>query len=243
MKFLMTKGCFSLLTIALIFCQNSFSQNDEASADTTTISFKDKLVALAIANNPDIEILENNQDIAKYNMQKSRWNWINQIQVQGNLNEFTLNPPDPAAGQANFFPRYNISMTVPLGVFGTRANEVRIAKRQFETTDFEMMKKQQEIRKQVLTLYENYLLYDELIRLQTQRTDDENIFYQTVEDQFANQQATMTEFKEASNKYNVELEKKYSLVFEQKAIAFSLEYLIGMSLDEAKKQLTIPVEE
>jgi len=226
-------GQLMIFLIAIFSFQLAMSQESELN-DTTLLKFEEFLVERAIEYNPDIDIILNNQKIAKYNMQKSRWNWLNQLQLQGNLNEFTLDDNAPGA-DAMFFPRYNISLTVPLGVFGTRASEVRIAKKEFESTDYELMRKQIEIRKQVLTLYGNYILYQELLNIQIQRTEDEYVIYKATEGEFSNQQATIEDFKIASNNYNAELEKKYSLQYEQQVVRITLESLIGMTLEEAEE--------
>lgn len=218
-----------LMAFALVTSVNlsAFAQEETV---TDTMSIEEKLVQLAIANDPDVELLNNNKMIGKYNVRKSGWNWINHITLAGNLNEFTI---DNQSTQAAFFPRYNISLTVPLGLIATRSNDVKIAKAEYRNSDVELRKKEIEIRKQVLSLYENYLLYQQLVRLQNQKTEDEYAYYKSVEVKFTDQRVDIAEFKEASNKYNQQLERKYSLAYEQKAVKIALESLIGMTLEEA----------
>lgn len=206
------------------------------------LSMEEKLVRLAIINNPDMEILNNNKDIALYNMRKHRWSWVNQVTLSGNLNEFTIDQNAAGdAAQPAFYPRYNISLTLPLGILGSRPNEVKMAREEFDNTEVELRKKQIEIRKQVLSLYENYLLYQKLILIQNQKTEDEYAYFKSIENKFTNQKAGIEEFKNASNTYNMELERKYTLSYEQKVVKLGLESLIGMSLEEAEKY-TFPVE-
>jgi outer membrane protein TolC len=215
-----------LMAIPLrIAAQNTNDQVD------SSMSMEEKLVALAIAHNADVEILNNNKTIAKYEVRKSSWNWINHITLAGNLNEFTI---DNQSTQAAFYPRYNLSLTVPLGLIGTRSNEVKISKTEYRNADVEIRKKEEEIRKQVLTLYDNYLLFQNLIRIQNQKTEDEYAYFKSVEAKFTNQRVDIEVFKEASNKYNLELEKKYTLAYEQKVAKIALESLIGITMEEAQ---------
>ena len=226
------------ITFSLLFlfgCKIAMAQS-EVPADTV-LTMEEKLVQIAIENNPDIEILSNDKNIAMYGLRKSKWNWINQITLSGNLNEFTIDQNAGGDGvQPAFYPRYNISLTVPLGLLGTRSNEVKMSREEYKTTSVEIEKKETEIRKQVLTLYENYSLYQKLIKIQNQKTEDEYSYYKSIENKFSNQNADIEEFKNASNAYNLELERKYSIAYEQKIVKIALESLLGMPLEEAEKK-------
>lgn len=217
----------------MIHSRDEFLFPIEMEADSAGPSVEDKLVMIALKNDPDLVISSNNQDIAKYNLQKSKWNWLNMLSVTGNLNEFTLNPN--ALGQdGNFFyPRYNISLTIPMGVFGTNSADVKMNRKTMENAEAAERGRKIAIRQDVLTLYENYKLMEILIGLQNEKTEDAYTYFKSVEQQFSIQEADIKVFKEASIAYNEELEKKHKLIYQQRSTKVALESYLGMSLEAA----------
>jgi outer membrane protein TolC len=203
--------------------------------DSSNISIADKLVLIALKNDPSMEVSSNNERIAKINMNKAKWDWLNMVSITGNINEFTVNPD--AAGDVTgnnlFYPRYNFSVRIPLGVFGGNSAEVKMNRLALENTKTSARERKIAIRQEVLTLYENYKLYEVLIGLQNEKTEDAYSYYKSVEQDFANQSVDILAFKEASFAYNEELEKKHNMMYRQKATKITLESYLGMSLESA----------
>lgn len=204
------------------------------SEDRSGISIADKLVLIALENDPEMVISENNEQIAKIDMNKAKWDWLNMLTVAGNLNEFTINPAAAGDGGNNpFYPRYNISLTIPLGIFGTNSADVKMNRLTWHNSISTARGRKIALRQDILTLYENYKLYEVLVGLQNEKVEDAYSYYKSVEHDFGNQQVGIKEFKEASIAYNEELERKHNMLYRQKATKIALESYLGMSLEAA----------
>ena len=204
--------------------------------DSSKISIADKLVLIALENDPEMVISSNNEEIAKVDMNKAKWNWLNMLSVTGNINEFTINPAaagDATSGTNPFYPRYNFSLRIPLGIFGSNSADVKMNRLAYDNTISTAKGRKIALRQEVLTLYENYKLYEALIELQSVKTEDAYSYYKSVEKDFGDQLVDIEVFKGASFSYNEEMERKHNMIYNQKAAKIALESYLGMSLETA----------
>ena len=114
MKYFLT---FSILLFAL----KGNSQNLSDSITYAGFSLQDviaeKLSNLAV-NNYQIKIANKEIDLKTQEISKSKAAWLNSISVSGNLNEYSLKSTlgnSIITPQLNFYPRYNINLSLPLG--------------------------------------------------------------------------------------------------------------------------------
>jgi outer membrane protein TolC len=205
------------------------------SGDSSGFSFADKLVLIALENDPVMEISSNKEQIAKINTNKAKWDWLNMVSIAGNINEFTINPDaaGDVVGNNLFYPRYNFSIRIPLGIFGTNSADVKMNRLMWDNSLVSARERKIALRQEVLTLYENYKLYEILIGLQNEKVEDANSYYKSVEQEFGEQAVDIEILKSASFSYNEELERKYNLIYKQKATKIALESYLGMSLEAA----------
>jgi len=203
--------------------------------DSSKISIGDKLVLIALENDPEMVISSNNERIAKINMNKAKWDWLNMLTIAGNINEFTINPA--AAGDEGgtnpFYPRYNFSLRIPLGIFGSNSADVKMNRLTWDNSISTARGRKIALRQEILTLYENYKLYEVLIGIQIEKVEDAYSYYKSVEQDFGNQLVDIEIFKGASFSYNEELERKHNMMYNQKAAKIALESYLGMSLEAA----------
>src|SRR6267142_2066693 len=80
-------------------------------------SFEERLVQLAWKNHPSNRVVDQNVEIAHKEKVVARWQWLDNIYANGNLNEYTLHP-NPGAINV-YYPRYNFGVRVTLGNFVT----------------------------------------------------------------------------------------------------------------------------
>src|SRR5690606_1618627 len=80
--------------------------------------FAEKLVQLAWQNNPLNEVLRKEIKAGEYQVKRNAGDWLDIIQLQGNLNEFTIKGEENS-NRAAFYPRYNIRAAISLGMFVT----------------------------------------------------------------------------------------------------------------------------
>src|SRR5882757_119704 len=105
---------------AVILCRSVFSQNPPNRPSTSKNSsvpfpynpdsatdIRERLVQLAWQN-PSAEVDDHNTAIAIYGLKKAKSNILNQVSVQGNLNEFSISKNSP---YGNLYPKYNVGVT------------------------------------------------------------------------------------------------------------------------------------
>ena len=225
--------CFMVL-IGVLTSKESTSQDFQSQtrseAEQREIdAFGEKLVLAALSNHPDLSISNRNSEIARKETSDTKVGWLNNVTISGNLNEASINPPE----QANnlFFPRYNFSLRVPLGIFFTQPIQTKIAKEKYFISLEEMKKVESEIRTTVLTTYNNYLLRQEIYEMKVQMVEEERAILQSSETKFANGEISLEQYNDANRKYRLDIE---ALLFAQTNLSnakLELEQLIGTKLD------------
>jgi outer membrane protein TolC len=194
-----------------------------------TLPIREYLVQLAMQN-PDLEIADSRIAIAEYELKKAKTKALNNIAISGNLNEFTVKGSN--AGTNQFFPRYNIGATLPLDLFFTRSNEIKIAKENIHITQAEKNARYREIRSMVLIAYEDYLMHKEMLEFQSQITQDAYTSFLKSEKDFSDAIIPQEEYNKAFKSYSDEQTKKITLGRNLSVSKLELERMIGKPLDE-----------
>ena len=123
---------------------------------------EEKLVQLAWKNYPQKKIAEIEAGRAQNQVNKASWDWLNRITVSGNLNEFTINPEDNL--RAQYYPRYNFNLSIPLGMFVDQANNSRISRANLEIELEQLKQLKLHIRTEVLSRYEDFKRTGEILK-------------------------------------------------------------------------------
>lgn len=147
------------------------------SADTNIIlnseeDVKAKLIFLAL-NNPQAVAADANIRIAEISRRKAGSSFLGSVSLGGNINEFVINN-SPAA---NFFPKYNFGVTVPLDLFARSRAEKRTADEMITIANSQKVMIAEALKARVLTKYEIYKEKKALLALQRIVTDDEEAAY------------------------------------------------------------------
>ncbi len=210
--------------------ENTLSPETSISASN---KIGEKLVALAL-NNPDIDIAKLQVGIAKNQLTRTKGDWLNTIGITGNLNQFSI---DPAyKNYSLYFPKYNFGVSLPLGIFVSQPNNVKIARKNIQIAQASEKSKQGAIREQVLSLYQDYLMYTQQLVIQTQVAENEYTFYKQAEQKFKNGEIPIADYTNAAKSYNTELTQKIKVQHDLNIARLQLEQLIGTSLDDVLNQ-------
>jgi len=202
------------------------------SADSSRMNIRERLVQLAIQN-PSMEIEDRNVAAAAYGVRKAKTNALNQISIQGNLNEFSIqhNAAANAAG-ANLYPRYNVGFVLPFGLFASRAQDIHIAREQLAVAEAQRNEHYRVLREAVLSKYEDYLMAVDLLNLERQVTEDAYARYMKIEKGFAEGRITDEEYTTAYRNYNTEQAKQRTLERNLRVTTIEMERYIGVKLED-----------
>lgn len=226
--------------IGLAFCISVDAQNKETSlyiplADAPEVAqLKEVLVELAMQN-PALKVYDNKARIAKYQQNKATAGWLNMLQAAGNLNEYTLKNN---SNNATFFPRYNFSLTVPIGNLISIPNDVKIAKAERKVITNMKEEEQLKIKADVLNAYELYAANKKMMELEVPLLEDVYNHYKQTEEKFSagDKDVTVETLNIAYRSYNEEMVRKVMLERDIRQAKIELERLIGISFEEAVLQ-------
>jgi outer membrane protein TolC len=229
------------MLLTLFAVANGFSQQDTTSRVLNASTFNprsdsviERLVAMASVN-PRITSLENIATQNEYEYKRSKTAWLNNIQAAGNLNEFSLkqgNAADPLQ-QSTQFPRYNVGVVVPLGLFVNNGKQTKANYYRYQSMVDAVKIEKQNIRREVLIQYQSYILQKQLLALQQEALQDAKILLTKHEEDYANDKITLEVYTNTSRTYNNEQVKEVNLQNNLKVIEAELEALIGMNILDA----------
>jgi outer membrane protein TolC len=233
-------GVLLMLTAVVSQAQTPTGRNQSTyhAIDTSQITdIREKLVQLALQN-PNFEIADRNVNVATYNLRKAKGSWLGLLSASGNLNELSLKknggqtttPGEPT--QSLFFPRYNFSLNLPLDFFTAKANDVKAARENVYIAAATKNEQYRQIRKDVLSKYEDYLMHKEKLELQTRLTQSEYTDYKLAEKDFADGLVTPEAFKAAEANYYKQQMQKLDYQRNFSVARLELEQLIGVSIDD-----------
>ncbi|HYE55373.1 MAG TPA: TolC family protein [Chitinophagaceae bacterium] len=206
------------------------SSTYHSNADTPKVfDIREKLVQLAMQN-PNYEVADRTVNKALYELRKAKGSWLGSLSATANVNEFTLDKGNPAA---NFYPRYNFSVNIPLDIFTNKSNDIKIARENYLIAEANRNDRYREIRAVVLTMYEDYLMYKERLESQIRVAQDDYTIYLSKERDFQDGIVNQEEYNKALKAYEESRLRRGEYQRNFNVSKYDLERMIGMSLEEA----------
>lgn len=204
------------------------------------VDIRERLVQLAMQN-PNYEIADRKVAIANYQVKKAKGSWLGVIAVQGNVNEFSLKGSTTTANgtvvnPGSLYPKYNIGATIPLDVFSSKKNDIKVAKENLSIAQAEKNQRFREIKAEVLTRYEDYLLYQQVLDLQSQTTQDARTAYLASEKDFQEGSIKQEEYTKSYRAYIDEKVKQAQDLRNYNVIKLDLEKMIGITMEDLLKK-------
>ncbi len=133
---------------------------------------KADLILLAL-NNAQAVAADASVRIAMIARRKANSSFLSSVSLGGNVNEFVINN-SPAA---NFFPKYNFGLAIPLDMFAKNKAEKRTADEMIIINTSQKAVIGEALKAKVLIQYENYKEKKELLELQRISLDDDIAAY------------------------------------------------------------------
>lgn len=186
---------------------------------------KAKLIFLAL-NNAEAVAGDARIRIAEIARRKANSSILGSVNLGGNVNEFVINN-SPAA---NFFPKYNFGVTIPLDMFAKNRAEKRTANELITISTAQKAMINEALKAKILTRYENYKEKKELLELQRITTDDDIAAYEKAQKDYKEELITI---EDVNRQYRVSLLSKSSLATKVKDLniaVIEIEEIIGVPL-------------
>lgn len=203
-------------------------QEDGPQSLTADDVIKNQLVKIALRN-PMFDIDDANLAIAELNRKRAGASWLNSIALGGNVNEFVIrNSPN-----ANFFPKYNAGIHLPLGIFSTVKNDKRVADQNIVIAKATKQQREMDIKAMVLTRYEDFKEKSELVTLQNISLANNLDDYKLAQKSFEEGVITIEALNKIYQNYMDERNKLVSFKRDLNVSVIALEQVLGMPLDKA----------
>jgi len=175
---------------------------------------EDRLVQLALDKSYLNKAVVYESTMADAEVRQAKLLWLDKIKLQGNLNEFTVQPDRYVRSQ--FFPRYNFSVGVSLGDFGIIPNEVRKTRAAYEITRLGIDSQRQMIRTEVLKKYNRYLSAREQLSIHKKLEQETALNLGLMKTKFDRGEETYTN-------YSLLIERHYGMLLQTKVLEESME--------------------
>lgn len=230
---------FVFLLVISSFTSSAQSLVDSISSTGFSLneSVAEKLSTLAV-NNRKVEIAEKTIQSSKFVVDREKATWFNNLTFASNFNEYSIN--GSLQGQQNFFfPRYNLSLSLPFGYFFTQSKQVKIAKATLAKSTIAKQTEIEDVKQSIKIQYETYLANKYFLALHETLLQDQKILLDKVEASFENNQVDLDVFTNATKSFNDVLVKKITLIQALNSSKYTLENLLGMKLEDAYKKIRL----
>lgn len=201
----------------------------------TDISFEERLVQLAWQNNPASHIAQKDVAAHDHEVKAVGAQWLRHIGVTANINEYSLeNFDNPDFEGLNFYPGYNVFVTLPLSTFFERPHTRRAAVERYEASQDRVNQLKLNLRAEVLKQYNEFKKDETIWGIRRDALADEESNYLLVEEKFKNGTATVEEYLLAQKSRNDHRIQVVEAETEYLKTKLDLEALIGVKLEEVK---------
>ena len=229
-----------LLSLLLItFTQLAIGQNVDYNkiilpANASNVDIGERLVQLAWKNHPSNRAAENELMAAKYNISKAKGEWLDIFRIQGNINEFNVHPQKDINGNPvpSFFPRYNFGALISLGMFAKVPAEVKRTKALAKVAANNVDEQKLRLRQEVLQSYNNYLKYQQILKIRNKALEDATNAHTLIEQKFRQGDETFEHYTSSSGALDVIRINKITAETDFLNGKLELEQMIGVKLEE-----------
>ena len=220
---------FFLFTTSILAQDRSSANRVGINVDTSRIAdIREKLVQLALQN-PEFEIADRNVAIAHYQLKSAKGEWLGFITPGINLNPITILP---RSDDQLFFPLWNVSIGMPLNFYSQRKNGVKVAREKIFIAEAEKNERYRRIRMQVLSAFEDFRMYRDMLDIQNVVMLDEKLEYMQAEKDFEETQIDAATFKKSKLIYAEAQMKQREMQRNLETAKILLEQLVGVNIDE-----------
>lgn len=221
------KRTFPLLLIIIFpfFCH---SQNQNNSLDREEI--RTALVELAVKNYPSLKVNDASIYLAKKNLNFTRTTWTQSLRFFYNVNDQTYNN-----NVNNTRPVLGAGLSLNLGDFVSLPSKSKMAKAQIMIAENQKDLTEAQIKRDVLTRYNNYLVAKEMLILKNQELEEAQFLHNLMTEKFNKDQITLEDFTRSSIFLSQAKEQQFTAENNMRNARLQVEEYIGKDLEEFLK--------
>jgi outer membrane protein TolC len=235
----MKKIIFLLLVASPAFAQNVDYNKIILPDNAHTTEFAEKLVQLAWKNHPANDVLKREVTVASYDVKKNSVAWLDIFHIQGNVNEFNLNPntdfvTNNGLPRSSFYPKYNVRAEISLGMFFTIPYTTKQSRERVAIAQSNVNVRKLEVRNLVMKSYNEYQLREKVYKITSQLVLDNETSHKLVEQKFKSGEATFEVYSTSLSNFSQITINQLQAERDYKNAKLDLEQLIGMKLEDVR---------
>jgi outer membrane protein TolC len=219
----------------------SFSNTQRTDSTIRVSDIRERLVQLALQN-PSYEVADHNVNIAHYQIKMAKNMPLGLLTAQANVNEYTLFPPTQVVNGEEvtlpqYYPKYNFGLSIPFDIFSRTKNSTKIAKENYYIATAQKNDRFRQIKAEVLTRYEDYLMAKQMVEFQSQITQSEYGAYKRTEKDYQDNLIKLDEVDKAYKNWVSEQIKNITLQRNLNVAKLEIERLIGVKIEDVENGL------
>lgn len=208
---------------AALFLNSELPENED---------FLNLLVSTSQSYYPEKDQFDSRLYIAKKEKALANYDFLNNFLIRGNLNEFTINPPDETIARNLFYPRYNLGVSFTLGTFFTQPINKQIAKEEFYLKENEKEMYNLKLRSEVLIRYMSFKSLKSVFLIHIKALEDATSKLALVENQFKNDEVSYEAYLDGLTNVNNQKIKTLNAEKDYQIAKIQLEELIGKKIED-----------
>jgi len=194
-------------------------------------SFESHLTQLAWQNSPGNTVMRHRVNIASFDADRAKREWLEEIALTFNLNESHFGRKDSINNNI-FFPRYNLGATFNLGKFINRKYDIGKAEEELLIAELDENQQKLGVRAEVLYRYEKLKLAEQVEKIRLDAKQEAEQAYKLATERFKSDKITFEEYNTATEHYYNAQEAHFKAQSEVNQSILALEELIGVAWEK-----------
>ena len=226
----------ALIIVLLFTATVSVAQVKDSSISATTVvlqadtAIENKLVELALKS-PFYTASMHQININELQLKSTKNSWLNLLSLSTTINDQTLKKPEPGVGNTYVYPKYNVGVTIPLGIIFSQGNNVKSARETLALTKDNQEQLARTIKATILAKYREYRNYERMLYIQSELVTSVVAAADQAEDEWDKGKIAKDVYLTVMKTKNEELSKSINLNYSKYQVQLEIEKIIGVPLE------------
>ena len=222
-----------LLTAVVAMAQPGKTKQDSLSAASVgylpdTI-IENKLIELAMKS-PFYTASIHQINITELQLKSTKNAWLNLLSLSTTVNDQTLKKPEPGAN-TYVYPKYNVGITIPLGIIFSQGNNVKSARESLALTKDNQEQLARTIKATILSKYREWRNYERMLYIQSELVTSVVAAANQADDEWNKGTIAKDVYLTVMKTKNDELARSINLKYSQYQVQLEIEKIIGVPLE------------
>ena len=194
------------------------------------IDYLEKLITVAWENYPKNKSYQSKCVQASENVKQAKNSWMNNLNLFSSFNSFN----NSQSQGFTIVPNMGLGLSLNVGSIYSLFGKILIAKEELKITYNEENAQRLYIRSEVIARFNNMRLNIDLLKFQTEATEEMRMTVSVVKSKFQKGEISIEEYNKAYTAFTVCMERAITSEFNYRTSKAYLEELLGVHLEQIK---------